>query len=180
MRDRSGPKSLRLGPSGRHDAPMTTNPHIATGLVVVGIDGSEESIAAFTWALEEARIRGARVRAVNVWNYPVGYGVEMAALSTISPETMERSAHTVLNQSVDQALIGVTEPPPVERVIRQGAASRELLDEGSGADLLVVGQRGHGGFLGLLLGSVANQVLHHATCPTVVIPRQEATKSAKK
>jgi nucleotide-binding universal stress UspA family protein len=150
---------------------MTTTPHKESGLVVVGIDGSEESIAALKWAMEEARLRGARVRALNVWNYPVGYGIEMAAMSTLTPESMEDAARATLDASVDKALVGFDEPPFVERVIRQGAASKELLAEGKGADLLVVGQRGYGGFLGLLLGSVANQVLHHATCPTVVIPR---------
>jgi nucleotide-binding universal stress UspA family protein len=146
-----------------------------TGLVVVGIDGSEESITALQWAIEEARIRGARVRAMNVWTYPVGYGMEMAAINVLDSETIEQTARAVLDQAVEKALIGVDEPPLVERVIRQGSPSKELLAEAKGADLLVVGQRGHGGFLGLLLGSVANQVLHHATCPAVMIPRARVT-----
>jgi nucleotide-binding universal stress UspA family protein len=154
---------------------MTTTPNREIGLVVVGIDGSEESLAALKWALEEAHIRGARVRAMNVWNYPAGYGVETSAWSLPDLETMERYAQTTLNESVDKALIGIDEPPFVERVVRMGSASQELLFEGRNADLLVVGQRGHGGFLGLLMGSVTNQVLHHATCPTVVIPKEAGT-----
>lgn len=112
---------------------------------------------------------------MNVWNYPAGYGVETSALSLPDLETMERYARTTLDEAVDKALIGIDEPPFVERVVRMGSASQELLSEGREADLLVVGQRGHGGFLGLLMGSVANQVLHHATCPTVVIPKEVVT-----
>jgi nucleotide-binding universal stress UspA family protein len=175
LRLRRGLKSLPLSACCHHDVAMSTSSHKETGLVVVGIDGSEESIDALSWAIEEAHIRGARVRALNVWNYPVGYGIEMAAINSFTPEMMEKSASTILNEAIDKALIGVQEPPMIERVSRQGVASKELLVEGKGADLLVVGQRGHGGFLGLLLGSVANQVLHHATCPTVVIPRRRAT-----
>ena len=170
MRFRWGLKSLRDARYERQDDDMVTTAQKESGLIVVGIDGSEESVSALSWAIEEARVRGARVRAMNVWSYPVGYGIEMAAMSTLDAETMEKSARRILDESVDQALSGVAEPPLVERVIRQGAPSRELLAEGEGADLLVVGQRGHGGFLGLLLGSVANQVLHHATCPAVVAP----------
>jgi nucleotide-binding universal stress UspA family protein len=151
---------------------MSTTPQKEVGLVVVGIDGSDESIDALSWAIEEAHTRGARVRALNIWNCPVGYGIEMAAMSSLTPEILEKSASAVLNEAIEKALVGVQEPPRIECVVRQGVASKELLAEGMNADLLVVGQRGHGGFIGLLLGSVANQVLHHATCPTVVIPRQ--------
>ncbi len=150
---------------------MTNSLRKETGLVVVGVDGSEESIVALKWAIEEARIRGARVRAMNVWNYPVGYGIEMAAISALDVETVEKSARGVLDHSVEAALLDVDEAPQVERVTRQGSPSKELLAEAKDADMLVVGKRGHGGFLGLVLGSVANQVVHHATCPTVVVSR---------
>jgi nucleotide-binding universal stress UspA family protein len=154
---------------------MNTTPLHEVGLVVVGIDGSDESVDALLWAIEEAHTRGARVRALNIWNYPVGYGIEMAAISSFTPEILEKSASAVLNEAIQKALVGVQEPPRIERVTRQGVASKELLAEGMNADLLVVGQRGRGGFIGLLLGSVANQVLHHATCPTVVVPRRASS-----
>jgi nucleotide-binding universal stress UspA family protein len=141
------------------------------GLVVVGVDGSDQSIEALKWALDEARIRGARVRAMNIWNYPAGYGIEMSAMAVVTPEFLEKAALTTLDTCIEKATAAVERAPLVERVARQGSPSRELLHEGQRADLLVVGQRGHGGFMGLLLGSVANQVLHHATCPTVVVPR---------
>jgi nucleotide-binding universal stress UspA family protein len=57
----------------------------------------------------------------------------------------------------------------VNEIVTQGSPAQALLSASKGADLLVVGRRGHGGFLGLLLGSVATQVVNHATCPVVVV-----------
>jgi nucleotide-binding universal stress UspA family protein len=154
---------------------MTRTRRKESGLIVVGVDGSDESITALKWAIEEAHTRGARVRAMNIWNYPptgYGVGIDMGAVSLLTEETIDTAAQTVVDQAVEKALVGVDEPPFVERVVRQGSPARELLAESKDADLLVVGQRGHGGFIGLLMGSVANQVMHHATCPTVVIPRE--------
>jgi nucleotide-binding universal stress UspA family protein len=156
---------------------MTRTPHKENGLIVVGVDGSDESITALQWAIEEAHTRGSRLRVMNIWNYPpTGYGidVDMAAVSLLTAETIEATARIIIDQAVEKALVGIDEPPFIERVVRQGSPSRELLAESKDADLLVVGQRGHGGFIGLLMGSVANQVMHHATCPTIVIPRPSA------
>ena len=59
---------------------------------------------------------------------------------------------------------------PVEAKLVEGGSSGAILEEARDADLVVVGSRGHGGFAGLLLGSVSGQVVHHATCPVVVVP----------
>jgi nucleotide-binding universal stress UspA family protein len=166
----SGLSSLRVSDDGTHDLRMTASAKNQTGIIVVGIDGSDQSQAALHWALTEAKVREARIRAINVWNYDLGYGSDVAPMSMLEPAAMEKAARTTLDVAVDVVVAGFDNPPLVERVVSMGSASHELLEEGKRADLLVVGQRGHGGFLGLLLGSVAHQVTHHATCPTVVIP----------
>ena len=59
---------------------------------------------------------------------------------------------------------------PVIRTVECGSAALVLIREGHASDLLVVGSRGHGGFAGLVLGSVSSQLAHHAPCPVVIVP----------
>lgn len=133
--------------------------------IVVGIDGSPGSQAALAWALDEARLRGAAVEAVRVWSWPMPYvGPGMAGLD---PRLLEEGEQALL----DEALDGVdTDGVDVGKVLVEGPAAQRLLEHAKGADLLVVGSRGRGGFKGLLLGSVSQQVVHHSRIPVVVIP----------
>ena len=134
--------------------------------IAVGTDGSENSIAALRWALAEAKVHSATVDVVYSWEFPPvidPLGVSMLP----SAEDMNASASRLLKgvmDKVDANGVSVT-----SRVVR-GAPAAALLTAGESADLLVLGRRGHGGFLGLLLGSVAEQVAHHASCPVVLVP----------
>jgi nucleotide-binding universal stress UspA family protein len=144
------------------DAPPKEN---ATERIVVGVDGSETARTALAWALDEARIRNATVEVVHGWHLPYlkGYPYE-----DLHPGKFEREAGLLLDRMIGGAdTAGV---PAVERIIVCDAAARALLDMAKGADLLIVGSRGLGGFTGLLLGSVSQQVVHHAPCPVAVIP----------
>lgn len=138
---------------------------------MVGIDGSEGSHAALRWAVGQAARTGASVRAVIAWEYPSTYGWVGAmypgdqGLATWSQQVLLEAVHTVL---------GDNPPVVVETVVVEGQSVRVLLDESKGADLLVVGSRGRGGFAGLLLGSVSQHCVQHARCPVVVIPPPEA------
>ena len=136
------------------------------GTIVVGVDGSEGCRRALQWAVEEARVRDVRVRAVLAWTYldqPTGafdaaYGAP--------------NARALLDQVLADVL---TDAPDVEveREVVCDLPVRALLDAARGADLLVVGSRGLGGFKGLLLGSVSQQLVQHAPCPIVVVPGEE-------
>lgn len=75
----------------------------------------------------------------------------------------------MLEKAVDDAL-GVTPGVEVEQSVLEGTPAQVLVEAAQGADLLVVGTRGHGGFTGLLLGSVSQQAAHHAPCPVVIVP----------
>lgn len=137
-----------------------------SGIVVVGVDGSEGSQRALRWAAAEARLRGAPLRVVHVWSYADQPG------GTFDPAYGDDDARRL----VDDALAALGDDAAgltVERVAVCDLPARGLLDAAAGADLLVVGSRGLGGFQGLLLGSVGQQVAHHARIPVVVVPGEE-------
>jgi nucleotide-binding universal stress UspA family protein len=140
------------------------------GSIIVGVDGSPESNNALRWAVEEAKLRGARLKAVHCWLYPVGIGIDVYVLPP--EDVMEKSAASALDVAIDAALEGFEAVPPIERVIVNGSAGHILATMSDEAELVVVGTRGRGGFTGLLLGSAANQVAHHAKCPAVLIHKE--------
>lgn len=154
--------------------------------IVVGVDGSPGSDAALRWALEEARLRGSKVRVVHAYQLPqtapVEAGIGIAAPTrhpVFSAEDVERlqaaaeqEAEGVIEtslQRVGEAAAGLT----VEHAPLPGPPAQALIEEGREAALLVLGSRGRGGFLGLLLGSVSQQLAHHPPCPVVILPPQE-------
>lgn len=134
--------------------------------IVVGIDGSDEAIRALEWALDEGRLRGAEVEVIHAFHFFPD--VSEAAVLMEEPD-MVLQADELLRKNVEPA---VATRPGVHVTTRavQGPPARTLLDAAAGADLLVVGSRGRGGFGGLLLGSVSQQCVHHAPCPVVVVP----------
>lgn len=145
-------------------------------VIVVGVDGSEESLEALRWAARAARLAGGSLRAVAVWDYPTSLGWEPPYPTDFDPEGDARAA---LDRSVAEVL-GERPDVPVDKVVREGHPAPVLEEEAKGAELLVVGSRGHGGFSGLLLGSVSAHCVHHAPTTVVVVrPRpHEAERSA--
>lgn len=135
--------------------------------IVVGVDGSEAAAEALGWAAREAALTGAKVCAVHAWCYPaLTYAHGLVGPPVFAREDFEDEARAILDtalSTLDQ------DAPAVERVVVEGGATNVLVDRSRGADLLVVGHRGRGGFLSLLLGSVALQCAQHADCPVVVV-----------
>lgn len=151
---------------------MSDDPHHeATGepaaSIVVGVDGSERSRLALRWAVDEARRRSARVRVVMSWSMPYAF-VGLEAAVAIPTDRFERDAAARLHEIVTETVPEADRALVVE-VLRAGNPVPALLDEAASAELLVIGARGTGGFLGLLLGSTADQIVKHATCPVVVV-----------
>lgn len=143
-----------------------------TARIVVGVDGSEESVAALRWALAEAERRGATLDVVHAWHYPYAACTEITgmAAAALDMDDLASAARAALDHSLEQAGAahsGVR----VEPILVQGAAAPTLVDAAVGADLLVVGTRGRGGFAGLVLGSVSQHCSTHAPCPVVVVPQ---------
>jgi nucleotide-binding universal stress UspA family protein len=144
----------------RNTKEMDGTPHI-----VVGVDGSELSRQALRWALDYAELIDGEVDAVICWTYPTGAGWAASVATEWNPE---EDATKALAATVAGAL-GSRSPHRVTQLVRQGNAARVLLDETKDAQLLVVGSRGHGGFAGLLLGSVSANCAEHAQCPVLVV-----------
>jgi nucleotide-binding universal stress UspA family protein len=134
------------------------------GRIVVGVDGSEASAAALRWAAGQARLTGAVLEAVIAWEYPATYGWSLP----VDDAGMGADAADALHTSVTDAL-GADPGVEVREETRLGNAAQVLLTEAEGADLLVLGARGRGGFRGLLLGSVSTHCVHHAPCPVLVV-----------
>ena len=141
------------------------------GRIVVGVDGSEHSIRALRWALEEASFRKARLQAVTVWHNTYTGDTGFGGFAPVDPAQLEEGARRGLEDALAQVSADASSCP-VEPVVVEGGAAQALLATAKGADLLVVGNRGRGGFRGLLLGSVSSQCVQHASCPVVVIPHE--------
>jgi nucleotide-binding universal stress UspA family protein len=148
-----------------------TNVHPAANRIVVGVDGSTQSQQALRWAARIASTTHARINAVAVWDYPATYGWGLPA--DWNPDDDMKK---LLTETVELAL--GPERGDVTLTIRQGSAAHVLLEESADALMLVVGSRGHGGFAGLLLGSVSVAVAEHATCPVLVVHRDQPLPEA--
>lgn len=131
--------------------------------IVVGVDGSPPSRAALQWAVEQARNTGGSVRAVTAWQYPASYGYAIPVTDVDWSGIAAKAVTDAINHVR-------TEGVPVTPEVVHGNAAQVLIDASADADLLVIGSRGHGGFVEALLGSVGQHCVHHATCPVVVIP----------
>jgi nucleotide-binding universal stress UspA family protein len=135
------------------------------GRIVVGVDGSPSSARALRWAVQQARLTGAEVHAIAAWTPPT-----VSAWSPVIAEEVDWSQDCAagLEQSITEALAPDDAAAVQRHVVREHPA-QALIDAAADADLLVVGSRGHGGFTGMLLGSVSQHVIAHAACPVVVV-----------
>jgi nucleotide-binding universal stress UspA family protein len=141
----------------------------ATGIIVVGVDHSPAGNHALQWAVAEASLRGARLRAVHAWDTPTPISGVASLIAPIDPELYEREAKSILNEALEEAT--ASRPPfAIESTLQRGHPAEVLLDALDQADLLVLGSRGRGGFTGLLLGSVSQACAQHARRPIAVIP----------
>jgi len=144
-------------------APQNTAPRI-----VVGVDGSPPSVAALRWATRQAELTGSTLDAVITWEFPV-VGGTFGWAPTAPFDDTDYSELAVKTLSAAVAEVG---PPPgvtVNQIVTEGNAAKVLLDAAKEADLLVVGNRGHGGFVDVLIGSVSVRCLHDASCPVVIV-----------
>jgi nucleotide-binding universal stress UspA family protein len=146
------------------------------GGIVVGVDRSPHAVDALRFALGEARLRGAELTIVEVWQQP--YLSEDVGPDTASAldEPARKRAEQLLQDQVGKALDGEQAPEGVRLLVRAGNPVEELIRLGRSADLIVVGARGHGGFRHLLTGLVATQLINHAPCPVVVVPARPTSE----
>lgn len=137
--------------------------------IVVGVDGSECADTALEVAAREAELRGANLRIVSAWEVPPQTFAGGFALGDQSiMDGFRANAEAIVKDAV-AAAGRLHASVKCEGATREGQPAEVLLDEARGASLIVVGNRGRGGFTSLLLGSVSQQVVHHAPCPVLVI-----------
>lgn len=157
-----------MDPCSRHAPGRAARSPAPPAVIVVGVDGSVGAQAALDFAVAEAVLRGAALHVVHAWEYPPTYGD-----GWIQPddEFGSNAAH-VLNHAISLTREAAAERGPVPAmiaVLEHGDAAEKLLAAARDAILLVVGSRGHGGFVGILLGSVSRHCTLHSPCPVVVV-----------
>lgn len=141
--------------------------------VLLGVDGSPANDPAVGFAFEEAALRGVPLTALHAWAHPVSAGSGDMLPVVYDVNEVEAGETRLLAE----ALAGWREKYPdvlVHHALEHGGSRRALIDASDGAQLIVVGTRGRGGFGGLVLGSVSQAVLHHAACPVAVVPHRPA------
>lgn len=131
--------------------------------VVVGVDGSAESVAALRWAAGYAAATGATISTVTALG-PAPVGVSLNAVS----DEVRAHMQVVLDKPLTE-VFGTSTPDNVQTKIVYGHPAQVLVRESGEADLLVVGHRGHGGFTGMLVGSVSLHCVSSAACAVVVV-----------
>jgi nucleotide-binding universal stress UspA family protein len=146
----------------------------APARVLVGVDGSMASAGALRWAVRHAGAVGAPVVAVMAWQLMTVPPPESTRESWAAPplREWEAQARSLLDETVGAAL-GGEQVPRLDRELVHRPAAAGLLDSAEPDDLLVLGDRGRGGFSRLLLGSVSRQCAEHARCPVVVVPHRD-------
>jgi nucleotide-binding universal stress UspA family protein len=137
----------------------------ATPRIVVGTDGSPSSLAALEWAASQAELTGATLDVLMTWEWPASYGWSIPIPTGCDPEHDTAKA-------LDQLLEPVRKEHPritIQATVIEGHPAPLLVKASQGADLLVVGSRGHGEFAGMLLGSVSEHCVANAHCPVLVV-----------
>lgn len=140
-------------------------PDEAPRAIVVGVDGSPSSVDALRWAMRQVQATNAEAHAVAAWEVPVPYDYDYAPYDNVDWEGEA-------DKTLDRALAELGEAggsTMVTKRVVHGHPGTVLVEESRDADLLVVGSRGHGTAAGMLLGSVSQYCVHHASCPVVVV-----------
>ena len=136
--------------------------------VVVGVDGSESSLDALRYAVRQAALLHGTVTVVAAWQYPMSYGW------TVVPTGFDVEADTrAMAEDVVRRTAGDAPGVPIDISVVEGHPAAVVVQAAQGADLLVVGSRGHGAFAGMLLGSVSTNCAQHAPCPVVIVRHHE-------
>lgn len=146
-----------------------------TAKVLVGVDGSESSILALQSAGKIAPALGAEIHAITCWDFPQIY----AGYVPPDFESFAAAATQTLGGALAEAY-GEDLPAGLTSAVVRGPAPAKLVEAGEGAAMLIVGRRGHGGFMGMHLGSVSAACVAHATCPVLVVHTTAEKGSGKK
>ena len=132
--------------------------------LVVGVDGSDGSTKALDWAIAEAVRSPASLELVTAWMFPMALGYVFAK----TPDEVRQQVQQIIDISVSR-VAAIAPNVSVRSILREAEAGPALVELSTGADLLVVGSRGHGGLREMLLGSVGTYCARHSHCSTVIV-----------
>lgn len=173
-----------VGPEGQENTEHQQAP--GAGAVVVGVDGSEQSLEAAVWAAHEARRRDLDLELVMSYAIPTFVATAMdAGYAALDDESLRRGAEQVLRDALADlererasgSGHGIVDADRVRAYVETGDAAGTLLEYSKHAELMVLGARGRGGFMGRLLGSVSSAVPPHSECPTVIVPKGSQSRT---
>ena len=144
--------------------------------IVVGVDGSPNGTVALQWAMAQARLTRASIETITAWHEPamIGYSYGWSPVM-YEGESVAAIAERILTDTVADLAAQHDHPVEIRTRVVQGHPAQVLLEAATGAQMLVVGSRGHGAFAGMLLGSVSQHCIQHAPCPVVVVPQSPAS-----
>lgn len=138
--------------------------------IVVGVDGSEPSLTALRWAADAAGKHGCSLVVLNAWSAtPPPVTGPSATYAVHDGATSSASAAEGQLLGAIREVLGEDPPIVVLPKVNQGNPAKLLIDASADAEMLVVGTRGLGGFVGLMLGSVSQHVAVHASCTVVIV-----------
>jgi nucleotide-binding universal stress UspA family protein len=143
---------------------MSDNQVEPNDTIVVGVDGSDTSIAALHWACEQAARTGSSIAAITTWHWPMSLGAAIPIPEGYDPAG---DAQAMLDRIVEP-LAGEFPSVAIRSRTAKGHAPEALVEASRHADLLVVGSRGHGELSGLLIGSVSQYCAAHAESPVLI------------
>jgi nucleotide-binding universal stress UspA family protein len=154
---------------------MTRSDSDGQGRIVTGVDGSDCSKDALRWAARQAELTGAVAEVIIAWQFPAFYG-----WAPVDPQEVNFAdfAQQALAEVLDE-VFGPDRPDWLRSLVVAGHAAQILVEASAGAELLVVGSRGYGGFTDAVLGSVSTYCVHHAHCPVTVIRPADGTAAAR-
>jgi nucleotide-binding universal stress UspA family protein len=136
--------------------------------IVVGVDGSQHAASALRWAAQLGALLNCEIEAVMAYIDPRQYGWSPGSMFLTADADPQGDAENVLEAAVEQ-VFGTNRPEGLQTVVQKGSPAKVLLDRSANARMLVVGSRGHGGFAGLLLGSVSSKCVEHSKLPVLVV-----------
>ncbi|WP_433790818.1 universal stress protein [Actinoplanes sp. CA-252034] len=168
----TGPLTRPHSPFDRtpQERDMTGNAADSTHRIIVGVDGSQGSKNALKWAMNQARLTGATVEAITTWQDPAKHGTAYGWTSVaFEGDTYATMMVKVLDETVAEVAAQMSHPVTVRAQVVEGHPAQALVHAAEGAELLVVGSRGHGTFASIMLGSVSQHCVQHAPCPVVVV-----------
>jgi nucleotide-binding universal stress UspA family protein len=157
--------------AGPHQVPRNGVAEMSAGRIVVGVDESGGSGRALRWAKEQADVTGSDLVVVSAWSPP---SASYPSYSGYVPERVPLDIEGHRRAAVETLVKETIGEDAADVRIVQGHPVNVLLQQARGADLVVVGTRGHGQVMGTLLGSVSQRVAAHAPCPVVVVPADRA------